>query len=488
MSTATKDALLKKAASIVGARNVTSKPEVLERYAGDTTFAPPVKPSYVAYPSSTEEVQQLVKLANEENLPLVPRSSGVGLTGGAVPSQGGMVVDLSHMKRIIEIDPRNRMVRVEPGVTWGELQNALAPQKLMALNPLLPEASKSVLTSHLERDPMLIPKFEYGDPLLTMEIVLPTGDIFRTGSAAAPGAPDDTMVDLVGPFGPGLDFYRIFQGAQGTLGIVTWAAVKMEYLPQLQKVFFLPFHSLEEAVEPLYRIQRKMLGNECFILDNSYLATIIAESEDPCELKEVLSPWTLLVCLAGGVRRPEEKLAYEEEALREIAGDYHILLSETLPGAPGLENRLVSRLRQPWSAERPHWRFAHRGGCSMVTFHTLLEQVPDLTEAASEFLASAGYDVAELGCYFQPIERARACYCEYGLTYDPDNPDEAELVRALYADLSELLYDHGVLFTRPYGAQAKMVYERAATYAATLKDLKNIFDPHNIMNPGKLCF
>ncbi|MFH1003696.1 MAG: FAD-binding oxidoreductase, partial [Chloroflexota bacterium] len=480
---------LNKVARIVGSKNVSAAPEVLARYAQDSSLVTPRQPNYVVWPADTAQIQQIVKLANKESLPLVPRSSGVGFTGSTIPSQGGMVVDLSRMKRIIEVDPRNRMARVEPGVTFGQLQAALAPQALMCLNPLLPHATKSVLSAHLEREPMLIPKFEYGDPLLTMELVLPTGDIFRTGSASAPGAPDDTLADLVGPFGPGLDFYRLFQGAQGTLGIATWAAVKVEHLPRVQKVFFFAFDTLEELVEPVYRLQRKMLGNECFILDNNYLAVILAEDDGEIdELKDCLPPWTLVMCLAGGLRRPEEKIAYEEEALREVAADFILSPSEVLPGAPGLEKRLIAKLRQPWPEDVTYWRFRDKGGTSTVGFHALLETVPDLVQGAIDFVAGTGYPVEDMGCYCQPLERARAAYCELGLSYDPEDPEEMALVADLYADLSEYLYEQGALFTRPYGAQARMVYERAATYAATLKDLKKIFDPNHIMNPGKLCF
>ena len=485
---ASNDVLLQKLANILGADNVSNASEVLERYSSDYSFVPPRKPNYVAWVSSVEDVQKIVELANEENLPLIPRSSGVGFTGGTIPSQGGIVVDMSRMKKVIEIDHRNRMARVEPGVTYGQLQAALAPENLMSLNPLLPHAAKSVLSSHLERDPMLIPKFEYGDPLLTMETVLPTGDIFRTGSAAAPGAPDHTLADLVGPHGPGLDFYRLFQGAQGTFGIVTWMAIKVEYLPQVQKLFFVPFNTLEELVEPTYCIQRRMLGNECFILDNNYLASILARDGEIEELKTCLPPWTLLICLAGGIRRPEERIEYEEEALNEIGADFRLSISLTLPGAPGLERVIAEILHQPWPEDTRYWRQRNKGAGSVVSFHTVLENVPALTQGARDFVARAGYKVQDMGCYLQPLERARACFCEYGLSYDPENLEEVALVKKLYAELSEFLFNQGVLFTRPYGAQAEIVYGCTAEYTSTLKELKKILDPNNIMNPGKLCF
>ena len=279
------DSLLKKLASIVSSENASDAPEVLEHYSQDYSLVPPRMPNYVVWPTSSGQVQEIVKWANAENLPLIPRSSCVGFTGSTIPSQGGVVVDMSRMNNILDIDQRNRKARIEPGVTFGQLQAALDPQNLMSLNPLLPHASKSVLSSYLEREPMLIPKFEYGDPIFTMEVVLPTGDILRTGSASAPGAPDDTLAALVGPHGPGLDFYRIFQGAQGTFGIVTWMTIKVEYLPEVQKLLFIPSDSVEELVEATYRIQRKMLGNECFILDSNYLSSILAKDGEMEKLK-----------------------------------------------------------------------------------------------------------------------------------------------------------------------------------------------------------
>ena len=480
--------LYEKLANIVGAENAFDAPEVLRRYSSDCSFAPVQTPTCVAWLSTRDEVQKVVKVANEENVPLIPRSSGFDFTGGGVPSQGGMVLDMSRMKKIIEIDPRNRMARIEPGVTYGQLQVALAQHNLMSLNPLLPHATKSVLTSHLERDPMLITKYEYGDPLLTMEVVLPTGDVLRTGSASAPGAPDNTLCDLVGPHGPALDFNRLFQGAQGTFGIVTWMAIKVEHSPKVQKLFFIPFNSLKDLVEPIYRIQRNMLGNECFVLDSNYLASILAKNGEIEELKASLPPWTLILCVTGGPRRPEERIEYEEERLYEIGADFGLNVSPTLPGSPGLERIFSERLRQPWPEDMLYWKWRSRSASSVISFHTLLERVPALTQTARDYIASASYPVEDMGSYLQPLERARACFCEYGLSYDPTNPREISLVKELYTSLSEFLFKQGALFTRPYGSQAQIVYGGNLTLTNTLRRLKKIFDPNNIMNPGKLCF
>lgn len=466
---------------------VTNDPKVLEGYSSDFSFIPSRRPSYVAFPETTSEVQKIVQIANDNRVPVIPKSSEVSFQGGAIPTEGGIVIDLRRMNQILEIDERNRMVRIGPGVKYSQLKGALKEYNLMGLNPLLPHCSRSVLTSHLERDPMLIPKFEYGDPVLTMEIVLPTGKIFRTGSAAAPGSPDETVADLVGPHGPGLDFNKIFQCAQGTFGIVTWMSIKVESVPKIQKLYFIPFDTLDDAIGPVYRIQRLMLGNECFMLNCTFLASILSQGKsDRFEsLEKDLSPWTLLLCIAGGDRRPEEKIEYEEEVLKGIGLEFHLKLSNTIQGGQGGETWIEEILRKPWPEALPYWRFAGKGGCRMISFHTTFDRISQIHSAVFERFHIPS---EKMGCYIQPIERARACYMEYGISYNPSDPKEMEETKNLEVLLNEFLYQQGVLFTRPYGVQAQIVYSRNTEYTTTLRELKKIFDPNHIMNPGKLCF
>ncbi len=481
--------LKKELAKIVGVRYVFDDEKTLDSYSKDYSITPPCRPNYVVQPRNSKEIQKIIKLANKHSMPIVPSSSSVHFYGSTIPSQAGILMDLKRMDRILEIDERNRMARIEPGVTWGQLQSELQKHNLMALNPLLPHAAKSALTSHLERDPMLIPKFEYGDPVLAMEAVLPTGRIFRTGSASAPGAPDETIADLVGPYGPGLDFFRLFQGAQGTLGIVTWLSIKVEYLSKLEKLFLIPFERVEDVIKPLYKIQSRMLGNECFVLNGFNLGTILTRKEtgDFKRAREVLPSWMLILCLAGTQRRPEERLAYEEEALMEISSELHMDIQTELPRIPKLSEMSLEKLRKPWLGE-PYWKFRYKGLCQEIFFDTTLNRVPEFTNYVYEIASKYHYPAEDIGCYIQPMERGRACYCEYSFHYDLNNPNEVERIKSLVEETSERLHLEGALFTKPYGSWANMVYDKAATYAMTLREIKKIFDPNNIMNPGRLCF
>lgn len=482
---------------IVGKRNVSDAPEDLESFSSDYSLSPPRMASYIVHPENVEEVQKVIYLANEIKLPIVPSSSGVHFNGAALPLQGGIVLDLRRMNRILEIDERNRKVRIEPGVTWSQLQTELAKRELMALIPLLPHPLKSALTSHLEREPIAIPKHEYGDPMLTTEVVFPTGRIMRTGSACVPGYPDESIADGVQPEGPGIDYWRLFQGAQGTMGVVTWANVKVEYLPKVNKIFFIAFDRIVDAIEPLYRIQRRMIGLECFLLNKLNLASILAEKL-PDDLDDLmvalpewmmvaLPEWTIILVLAGGRRYPEMKIEYEEEALREIGMEFPLArILTALPGVPRAERKLLGMLRRPWPEAKTYWKFAYRGSSQDLFFLTTLDKVPSFMQVLRELLSD--YGIRDVGFYIQPLEYGRACHFECNIYYDGSASQDIETLQNFYPEAAKCLLDAGALFTRPYGILADLVYAKAASYTMTLKKLKHLFDPNNVLSPGKLCF
>jgi FAD/FMN-containing dehydrogenase len=230
---------------ILGSENVLNNTEVLEEYSGDLSFAPRVRPRCIVRPGNADEVQKLIKWANEASAHLIPVSSGAPhFRGDTVPGVvGSIIVDLSRMKNIIRVDQRNRVAMIEPGVTFGELIPELEKAGLRLNLPLLPRGSKSVIGSMLEREPVIMPLYQWDalDPLTCIEVIFGTGDLFRTGSAAGPGSLEEQWAAKqaqVNPMGPGqTDFARVVQGAQGTMGIVTWSTVRCELVPTLQRPF-----------------------------------------------------------------------------------------------------------------------------------------------------------------------------------------------------------------------------------------------------------
>ena len=476
---------------IVGSDNFSDDPEALAKYSKDFSLAPSGVPNYVVKPKDALEVQKVIKFANEHLIPVVPISSWVHFHGATIPKQSGIVLDLTRMNRILEVDELNRRVRMEAGVTWEQITSQLEKRGFRMIMPLLPHPLRSVVTDYLEREVPTNTVYDYGEPLQSMEVVWPTGEIFRTGSASVAGYPDSPSKGA-NPSGPGLDFYRFLQGAQGTMGVVTWANLKIEYLPKLDKVLLAPVHDLNYTIEFLYRVLRLRIIQECLLLNNINLASIIAEDwpQDFEKLRVSLPPWTLILVISGMHRRPEEQLQYQENTLYNVIKNEfpEISLADNLPGFPGSGKKLLSMLRKPWPKEVTYWKNRYKGACQSLFFITKPALASKFIKTVEEIATKHGYPTGDIGSYLQPIEHNRACQLEFNLFYNPASQPEVETIRSLYREAAPVLLDKGALFTRPYGELAKPVYERAVGYAMTLRRVKKVFDPNNIMNPGNLCF
>jgi FAD/FMN-containing dehydrogenase len=135
---------------IVGKANVLGSPEAIERYGRDCSTEPPGLFSCVVRPKDAKETQAVIQLANEAKFAIVPQTSGIHFNGDAVPKVGGVVLDLSRMNQITEIDEGNKVAHLEVGVTWEQFQATLAARGYRGVIPLLPHYSRSVITDWLE--------------------------------------------------------------------------------------------------------------------------------------------------------------------------------------------------------------------------------------------------------------------------------------------------------------------------------------------------
>ena len=483
----TRDKLLE----IAGKTNFADSPKSLDVYAEDCSLVPRGTANYAVKLKKATQIQKVIELANEKLIPVVPVSSKIHFNGCTIPKQGGIVMDLSGMNQILEIDKLNRRVRIEPGVSWKQLYKELDKTNCRIMMPLFPHPERSVLTDHLEREVITNTVYDYGEPMQSMEVVWPNGDLFRMGSASVTGYPDSPSKGA-NPSGPGIDFYRLVQGAQGTMGVVTWTNLKIQQKTALDKILFCPVTDLGRVIDFLYRILRIRIGQECLLLDNNNLAAIVAEDGDRDfeKLQATLPPWTLILVLSSVNVRPEEKIKYEEDALKSVLNNEFsdIVLTENLPGFVGLGGKMLSMLRQPWPDGETYWKNRVRGGCQSLFFIAKPNMAPSYISIVEMTAAEFGYPIAEIGKYIQPIEHNRACHLEFNFFYDPSNQAERNNINELYNETAKILLAEGAIFSRPYGSLASLVYEKAAGYTMTLKRVKKIFDPNNIMNPGNLCF
>jgi FAD/FMN-containing dehydrogenase len=471
----------------VAADRVFYDEKTLQVYASDESGASGL-PFAVVKVTSAEEVQKLIELAKERNIPLIPVSSpgGPRFRGDTIPSQGGVVLDLSGMNRILNIDRKDRIALIEPGVTFEQFETALRPQGLRALKPLMPRKTKSVLASCLEREPIVVPRDHWDsiDPLVTTEVVFGTGDLFRTGSAAGPPAGLKEQLELglrqVFASGPGsTSLSRVVQGAQGTMGIVTWGSIVCGILPEMMKTFFLAADTLDRLIDVSYAFSRRRFGEEHFLVNAFQFATMMAKRDGIKTLSEALPPWVLVLNLTASGMLPEKRMDYQEHDLREIAQAGGVEVRSSVAGVSG--TTLMKTLDNP---PDEFYKMRYKGSFRDIFFTTTLDKTPGHIALLYE-TAKGRCPTTEIGVYLQPIVQGSSCHCEFNL---PCEPSKKAALEPLCLDASTRLAHNGAFFSRPYGPWADLAFGMNGDATALLKKVKKMLDPEGIMNPGKLCF
>ncbi len=231
--------------AVVGQAPVLTGPESLEPYSHDETEDLHFLPSAVVRPSTREEVSAVMKVCHRHRIPVTPRGAGTGLSGGALPVYGGVVLSLERMNRILEIDERNLQVTTQPGVITEVLQNAVQEKGLFY--PPDPASRGSCFIGGNIAENSGGPKaLKYGvvkDYVLNLEVVLPDGQVIWTGASVLKNA-------------TGYNLTQLMVGSEGTLGIVTQIVLRLIPLPRHDIALLVPFPSAEKACEAVSAVFR----------------------------------------------------------------------------------------------------------------------------------------------------------------------------------------------------------------------------------------
>ena len=451
--------IIKKIEEIVGADNCTTREEDLHCYSFDGAGKIHL-PEVVAFPDSTEQVADLMKLASEHQFSVVPRGAGTGMTGGAVPLNGGLVMPMSRLNRILEIDSDNQVAIVEPGVITGDLQKEV--QKVGLSYPPDPASLRYCTiggnAAECAGGPSAVKYGVTKDFILGLEVVLPSGEILTTGTRTEKGV-------------TGYDLTRLFVGSEGTLGIITKLFTRLLPLPVHKETFLIESTSL--------------------IATTKMVAKILNSNITPCTL-EYMDKTAIKVVRNLLTNPPDETVA--AILLLELDGEKSTVIEQTeriMELFRGLEDFKIIHAK---SKEEVADLWKARRSISPATFNIkpnkVSEDVAVPRSRIPELVAFTEKMSHDLGLTILTFGHAGDGNIHVNIMLDKTNITEVMsankakdlLFRYAISLNGTLSGEHGIGMSKsPY-----LTIELDETTIKVMQSLKALFDPLNIMNPGKI--
>lgn len=430
-------------------------PEVLASYRFDQArFVDAGMPAVVVFPSSTEEVRAIVEFAFQNAIPIVPRGAGNGLSGGANAIDGCIVMSLQRMDAIIEIDRVNQLAVVQPGVINAAVKMAARGEDLHY--PPDPASYEfSTIGGNIATNAGGLCCLKYGvtaDYVLGLKVVLGDGRVIRTGRRTRKGV-------------AGYDLTRLFVGSEGTLAIVTEATLRLRPLPSEPGTLVSAFPDLTAAGAAIGRLTATLALSMLELLDRATLAAI--EAWKPIGLDT--DAGALLIMQADA---EQDEILREAESICVASGAFMTIRSSDAAEAELLLQ--ARRLAFP-SLER-------QGDVLLDDVAVPLGRIPALLRT-----------VAEIG------ERHRVLIATFGhagdgnmhptLVFDADDPMSVASARAAFDEIVEAAVELGGTTTGEHGVgllkRKHLRSELGDEVLELQRSVKRLFDPRDILNPGK---
>jgi len=447
-------------------------------------------PICILCPGNSDELGAIIQYANENNLNLtVTSSTGVHRKGGITNESEHILINLSHWKKIDLIDRRNRVCRVEPGVTYADLLLVLAAQGMTLPVPLSPRNGKSVLTAVMDREPSTWgnKQWDSGDPVGSTEFFFGSGERFRTGAAGGPGSIEQqrksggAQKHSAGP--SQTDFHRVVQGSQGTMGIINWITLRTEILPRVQETFLVGAERLDDLLDYVYTVQRRLLGEQSFILNRSAVALLMSKGNAQTynKIRESIPSFICLQNIAGFERLPQERLTYHKQDVERIARQCKLKLEPTIGSLSAAD--LLNKAIHPCG--ETDWRDSLRGACLSIFFQSTLDRMPALLKIFIETVVEFDVTEPEVGVYIQPMVQNHACHMELLIPFNPNSLERIKRLRQLERQATIKLMESGAFFSRPYGSAVELVWAQNPGNTRLVRIIKGIFDPNQVLQRGK---
>jgi len=449
---------------IVGDAYVLVDGETLSQYAHDETENLHFLPEMVVKPSTTSEVSQIMRFCNTHRIPVTPRGGGTGLSGGALPHLGGVLISMERMNKIVAIDERNLQVTVEPGVITEVLQNAVKEKGLFY--PPDPSSRGSCFIGGNIAENSGGPKaVKYGvvkDYVLNLEVVLPTGDVIWTGANVLKNSTGYNLTQLV-------------VGSEGTLGIVTQIVLKLLPHPRYDLLMLVPFSSLEragEAVSAIFRAGFIPSALELVEIDALKIVSRMVESTVVPVTDDMAAH--LIIEVDGN---DMDVLMKEMEAIAELLLQYEC-------GEVFFADDAQQKV-ELWKLRRRVAEAVKLDGYTIEEDTVVPRaELPALIRGVKELGRQYNFKAV---CYGHAGDgNLHIRIKKEGSIYSLNNPDVIPALRALFELVKSLggtiSGEHGIgLIQKEY---MDIVFTDAQI--ALMRGIKKTFDPNNILNSGKI--
>lgn len=457
------DAILVELKQIVGDDWVVTDAADLEKYSHDETEDLRYYPEVVFKPKTAAEVSALLKLCNRHLIPVTPRGAGTGLSGGALPVLGGLVLAMERFNQVLNIDEENLQATVEPGVITEEFMNRVAAKGL--LYPIDPASKGSCFIggniAHGSGGPRVVKYGTIREYILNLEVVLPSGEIVWTGA--------DTL-----KYASGYNLTQLFIGSEGTLGVVTKAVVKLISAPTADALMLASFNSNDDA---------------CHAVSAIFRAGIIPSTLEFMERKGV--QWVIDKDDIAFDLKPEDAAFL----LIEVDGtDTNVIFNDCEKINAVLEqHNCTNVLFADTAAQKEElWRIRRTMGVSVKANSVYKEEdtvvpraaLPQLIKGIKEIGARYGFESV---CYGHAgdgnlhvnIVKATMSDHDWNTKLKDGIREIFELTVSLGGTLSG---EHGIGFVQ----KDYMPIKYSSVHFALWQGIKQVFDKNNILNPSKI--
>jgi len=451
--------LFRQLQKISGKAYVTREKEELLCYSYDAT-GNSFLPDAIIFPGSEDEVSRILRLASKNKLIVVPRGAGSGMTGGAVPVKGGLVMVTSRMNKIFDIDENNFILRVQPGVIVADIHRVVEEKGLFY--PPDP-ASSSVCTiggniGECAGGPRAVKYGVTRDYVLGLRAVLPSGEVIKTGVATAKGV-------------AGYDLTRLIVGSEGTLAVVTEITLKLVPRPEAIKTMAVFFDSIQKAAKTVSHIMKDGTVPRCVeYLDESCIDLVKGSLrfDLPQGIKALL-----ILELDGDIDRIEK----DAERIKKICFSFDaqdVMVAKDQTEAQNL-----------WDARKALSPILYKIANNKINEDIVvpIDKIPDMVEVIQAIQKKSGLKVVSFG-------HAGDGNMHCNIMYNKTDKNESERAEKAVDELFNATLRFGGTITGEHGVgMTKLEFlprEISATQIGLMKGIKKVFDPQNILNPGKI--